>query len=132
MSDSWLGTAPVVSPTHGETVEPHSADRLIVDANGHRRGKVMIANPQGLHLRPAGAFATTAQRFASTVTVWKDGRAVNGKSLLDLITLAAEHGTELVVEVDGADADAALPVLLEILSAHSADELDNGSEHSPA
>ena len=75
-------------------------------------------------MRPAAAFAGAAARFASVVTVWNGSRSANGKSLMELLTLAAEHGTELIVEVDGDDAHDALQPLVEILAAPSADELE--------
>jgi phosphocarrier protein HPr len=78
---------------------------------------VVITNPQGLHMRPAMAFAQAAQRFASSVTVFHEDQSVNGKSLIDLMILAAGPGAELIVEVNGDDAHSALPVLTEILSA---------------
>lgn len=78
-------------------------------------------------MRPAMAFARRAQAFASRVTVWLGDRSVNGKSLIDLMLLAAEAGTELVVEVAGNDAQSALPALLEILASPSAEDLDSDS-----
>jgi len=109
-----------VIPADGDMVETHSANQ----ANGHVRGTVVIRNPQGLHMRPAMAFAQAAQKFASTVTVLHGNQSVNGKSLIDLMVLAAEQGAELIVEVHGADAQSALPVLTEILSAPSADDFE--------
>jgi phosphocarrier protein len=95
-----------------------------MDGNGRMRQTVIVANPQGLHLRPAMAFARLAQQFQAAVTVMKGDHSVNGKSLIDLMLLAAEQGTELIVEVDGADARIALPVLAEILAAPSVDHLE--------
>jgi phosphotransferase system HPr (HPr) family protein len=80
------------------------------------RASVVVVNPLGLHMRPATAFAKSASRYESRVSVWLKERSVDGKSLLDLMMLAAEPGTELIVEVDGADAADALPVLVEILA----------------
>ena len=61
-------------------------------------------------MRPAMMFARIATRYRSVVTVRKVDRAVNGKSLLQLMTLAAMPGTELELEVDGQDAPkSALP-----------------------
>lgn len=94
-----------------------------MDGNGRLRQTVVIANPQGLHLRPAMAFARLAQQYQAAVTVMKGDHSVNGKSLIDLMLLAAEQGTELVVEVDGADARSALPALAEILAAPSMDNV---------
>jgi phosphocarrier protein HPr len=87
------------------------------------RATVVVRNPQGLHMRPAMMFARIATRFRSDVTVRGQNRAVNGKSLLNLMTLAALPGTELVVEVSGEDAAAALPVLTQALAAPSADDM---------
>jgi phosphotransferase system HPr (HPr) family protein len=95
-----------------------------MDGNGRLRQTVVIANPQGLHLRPAMAFARLAQQFQAAVTVIHGDRSVNGKSLIDLMLLAVEQGTELIVEVDGADAQRALPALAGILAAPSADSLE--------
>jgi phosphocarrier protein HPr len=108
---------------HGETVEPHSAE-CNGNGNGHLRRSVVIVNPHGLHMRPASAFARTAQRFESSVNVWQGNQCVNGKSLIDLMLLAAECGAELTVEVHGADAQSALPVLVGILAAPAADEIE--------
>jgi phosphotransferase system HPr (HPr) family protein len=76
---------------------------------------VTIQDPQGLHMRPAAAFAKRAREFQSTVTVRRDDRAVNGKSQLDLMLLAAEPGATLVLEVEGADAPAALAALADLI-----------------
>lgn len=86
------------------------------------RRTVVISNPQGLHLRPAASFAKRARQFAGRVNVIREGMSVNGKSQVELLLLAAEPGTELVVEVDGQDADRALTLLIEALSAEYSDE----------
>ena len=78
---------------------------------------VRITNPQGLHLRPLTAFAQLALRFQCTVTVAKDGRVVNGKSPLELLFLAAEQGSEVVVQTSGPDAQDALDALVALLNA---------------
>lgn len=101
------------------------------DGNGRLRQSVIVANPQGLHLRPAMAFAKLAQQFDAAVTVLHGDRSVNGKSLIDLMLLAAEQGSELIVEVHGSDAKAALPALTEILASPSADHLESNSSPAP-
>jgi phosphotransferase system HPr (HPr) family protein len=83
---------------------------------------VTVMNPQGIHMRPAAAFAKAAREFKSTVTVRRDDKAVNGKSQLDLLLLAAEPGAQLVVEVCGDDAPGALEALGSILEAVFDDE----------
>ena len=83
------------------------------------RRPVTIKNPQGLHLRPATAFVQCAEKFPGTVTVTKGQQQVNGKSLWDLLLLAAEQGSELVVEVSGENAASTLEALAEVLAASS-------------
>jgi phosphotransferase system HPr (HPr) family protein len=81
------------------------------------RQTVKIVNPQGFHMRPISAFIKCASRFQSAVQLVKEGcEPVNGKSVLALMGLGAEQGTELEVLVCGPDAEVALPALVEILS----------------
>jgi len=79
--------------------------------------KVVITNPHGLHMRPSAAFVELAGRFQSNVTVILEDRSVNGKSLWDLLMLAALPGSELTLEVSGPDAPAALEALVALLRA---------------
>ena len=91
------------------------------------RAKVTISNSQGLHMRPMQAFVTLASRFQSTVHVSKqDDQRVDGKSLWDLMLLAAMPNTEVTVEVDGPDAPAALEALVAVLRAPPEGEASAG------
>lgn len=78
--------------------------------------RVVLANPHGLHMRPSAAFAELAGKFQSSVTVSRAGCSVNGKSVWDLLLLAAEHGAELTLEADGPDAPEALDALSALLT----------------
>jgi len=78
--------------------------------------KITIENEVGLHARPAALFVKTADRFQSRVTLEKDGIKVNGKSILSILTLAAEKGSELVLTVDGKDEHDAFAALKAILA----------------
>jgi phosphotransferase system HPr (HPr) family protein len=82
---------------------------------------VMIKNPQGLHMRPATKFAEAARQYQSSVTIRLNDRSVNGKSSFDLMLLAAEPGTELVLEVAGDDAVTALAALADLIENVAAD-----------
>lgn len=73
-------------------------------------------------MRPMGAFAQLAARFESSVKVSREGQSVNGKSILDLMLLAAVQGTELTIEVAGPDAQAALDALINLLKTPTEDE----------
>ncbi len=76
---------------------------------------VTIQNEQGLHARPADLFVRTAMRFEAKVEVVKDGLRVDGKSILDVLTLGATQNTELTLEATGNDAQAVLDALVELV-----------------
>jgi len=69
-------------------------------------------NKLGLHARPAALFVTTASKFESEVFLTKGDLRVNGKSIMGVMMLAAEKGSELVVEVNGPDEESAVQALL--------------------
>lgn len=73
--------------------------------------KVMVGGSVGLHARPAASFVRAAEQFSSEVRLVKDGMRVNGKSILAILTLAAERGTEVMLEVDGEDESEAVGIL---------------------
>lgn len=84
--------------------------------SGPLRRVVTVANPQGLHIRPAAAFAELAQRFEANVRVSRNGQTVDGKFWPELLLLAAEMGAQLTIECDGPDAPVALEALSEQLA----------------
>jgi phosphotransferase system HPr (HPr) family protein len=67
---------------------------------------VRLKNAAGLHARPCQAIVTTANRFQSELRVACDGQEVNGKSILELMTLCAPVEATLVFCARGTDADA--------------------------
>ncbi len=70
--------------------------------------RVTILNQLGLHARPAMAFVDLANRFKSDIRVSKGKQVVDGKSIMQMMMLAATQGTELLIDADGADASNAL------------------------
>jgi phosphocarrier protein HPr len=72
---------------------------------------VQIVNELGLHARPAAEFVKTASRFRADIQVARDNMIVNGKSVLGVMTLAAECGSSLVIRAEGDDAEAAVAAL---------------------
>lgn len=78
------------------------------------RQTVAITNPQGFHMRPMAAFVEVVNRFpACKVSVTRPGKApVNGSSMLGLMGLVADQGTELVIEVSGPCASETLQALV--------------------
>lgn len=73
--------------------------------------EVPILNRLGLHARPAAEFVKTASRFQSEVWVKKDDVEVSGKSIMGVMMLAAECGSQITIRAEGSDADAALEAL---------------------
>ena len=74
-----------------------------------------IVNKLGLHARPSALLVTTAAKFQSEVFFSRDGLRVNGKSIMGVMTLAAERGVELLVEVDGPDEEKAISAIVEVI-----------------
>ena len=77
--------------------------------------KVVLSNKMGLHARPSTQIATTASRYSSDIHINKDEMVVDAKSVLELLMLAAECGTELVITADGDDAKDATAALVELV-----------------
>ncbi|HEX67822.1 MAG TPA: HPr family phosphocarrier protein [bacterium] len=77
--------------------------------------EVIIGNPLGLHARPAAKFVKLSQGFSSEVYLEKNGERVSGKSILEVLMLAAEKGERIKIIVDGKDEEEALKVLTRFL-----------------
>lgn len=75
----------------------------------------VVRNKLGLHARPAALFVKAASRFASDITVKRGANTVSGKSIMGLMTLEAGLGAALTVTAEGADADAALEELQQLV-----------------
>ena len=72
---------------------------------------IELKNKYGLHARPAMKFAETAMQFKSDIFLSKDGVEVNAKSIIEVMTVAASKGTELIIRAVGEDADEAVEAL---------------------
>jgi phosphocarrier protein HPr len=73
--------------------------------------KLKIMNRLGLHLRAAAEFVKTCSRFKCRVLVRNSRGEVNGKSILNLMTLAAAYGSELTLVFEGEEARAAMKAI---------------------
>lgn len=73
--------------------------------------KVTVQNKLGLHARPAALLVQTAARFDADIRVSKDEIEVNAKSVMGLLMLAAENGSQLGIAVDGRDESAAMQAI---------------------
>jgi len=77
---------------------------------------VVIQNRLGLHARACSVFVKEAARFASQITLSRDGLEVNGKSILGVMMLAAERGAELTLRAEGTDERQALEALVKVVN----------------
>jgi phosphocarrier protein len=77
---------------------------------------VTILNSLGLHARPAAQFVKIASKFKSDVYVAKNNREVNGKSIMGVMMLAAEKGSNLVIKVHGDDQEQAMAALVDLIN----------------
>jgi phosphocarrier protein HPr len=76
---------------------------------------VIVVNPQGFHARPAHLFVKLAGSFQAQVEIAKGNEVINGKSILDLLTLGAGNGTTLTLRANGPDAEAAVEALARLV-----------------
>jgi phosphocarrier protein HPr len=76
---------------------------------------IKINNKHGLHARPAAQFVKIAGKYTSEIKVIKDGLEVNGKSIMGIMMLAAEPGSEIVISIDGNDEKNAMEALRDLI-----------------
>jgi phosphotransferase system HPr (HPr) family protein len=88
---------------------------------------IVIRNSQGLHARPAHMFARLARQFQARIELVRDDRRVEARSVIDLLTLGAVQGTELVLEADGQDAQQAVEALVELVESGFPQEDDEST-----
>lgn len=74
--------------------------------------KVTIVNEVGLHARPASIFLKEAIKYDSEVTLIKDGKQYNGKSIMSILNMQAYRGSEIVIRCEGKDEEEALKNLV--------------------
>lgn len=75
-----------------------------------------IVNSLGMHARPAAQVVRLAATFKSLIELEHDGQVVNGKSIMGVMTLAAECGANVKVRADGDDAEAAVDALIALIA----------------
>jgi phosphocarrier protein len=85
---------------------------------------VKVLNESGLHARPASKLVKTASGYESDFFIKMYGYKVNGKSILGVMTLAAEYGAEMELIFDGSDENAAM----EAITALFENKFENNSE----
>jgi phosphocarrier protein len=83
---------------------------------------VMVQNQVGLHARPATFFIQKANEFKSSIWIEKEERRVNAKSLLGILSLGIVGGTQIRIIADGADEEAAVDGLIDLVESGFAEE----------
>lgn len=77
---------------------------------------ITIINKLGLHARAAGKLVETTSKFGCDITIEKDGRNVDGKSIMAMMMLAAGKGTQITVKANGDDEAAAIEAIIELIN----------------
>jgi phosphocarrier protein HPr len=81
--------------------------------------KLIIQNKYGLHARPAVEFVQIASRYNADITISKDGVEVNGKSMMGVLMLAADKGSEVILKAKGKDEEELIEALTDLLMKES-------------
>lgn len=76
--------------------------------------EVTIRNRAGLHTRPAATLVKTAAKFKAEFIIVKDGMEINGKSIIGVMTLAAEQGSTLLLRFEGEDENEAAEAVIDL------------------
>lgn len=77
--------------------------------------KVTLSNEIGLHARPASIFIRQAVKFPCDITVKKDGRSYNAKSIMSVLSMSASNGDEITISADGDSDQEAVNSLVDLI-----------------
>lgn len=78
----------------------------------------LITNKLGLHARPAALFVQTANHYDAQIEVFKDDLQADGKSIMGIMTLAAEVGSSIKIRATGKDAGQAIDALAKLIESN--------------
>ena len=78
--------------------------------------QITIINKLGLHARAAAKFVSLASSFASNIQVTRDGKTVNGKSIMGVMMLAASQNSQITVSAEGEDEKQALEKIQQLIA----------------
>ncbi|MEM2526032.1 MAG: HPr family phosphocarrier protein [Candidatus Methanomethylicaceae archaeon] len=84
--------------------------------------KLKIINKTGLHARPATLFVEKAKNFISKITIEKNGRIVDAKSLISVLSLGIEQGQEIILKIEGPDENEAFKELKTLIESGLGEE----------
>lgn len=83
-----------------------------------QQATLKVVHESGLHARPADVFVRTAKLFRSNITIFNGPKKANAKSILEVILLGANQGSEIAVQCDGPDEAEALAALRALVDAN--------------
>ena len=83
---------------------------------------IEVQNKTGLHARPASVFVQTAGKFKSNITIEKDGRQANAKSMLALLALGVSNGSFIKIAAEGEDENQAVTALTDLIHSKFGEE----------
>lgn len=92
---------------------------------------ISIVNPLGLHARAAARFVHVASSFTSSIRVGRDGREMDGKSIMGLLLLSASQGTAVTISADGSDEHEALNALCALVKRGFDEVAIDGAQGKP-
>lgn len=78
--------------------------------------KVNVQNKLGIHARPAALLVRIASKFSSEISLFKNGQEINGKSIMSVMALAAEFGSEIIIRAVGEDEEQAVVKIVELFN----------------
>jgi phosphotransferase system HPr (HPr) family protein len=84
--------------------------------------RVIVKNKTGLHARPAAVFVQNASKFKSNITIEKDLKKGNAKSILSVLSLGVTIGTEVVLTAEGQDEEDAVNTLAGLIESRFGEE----------
>jgi phosphocarrier protein len=103
----------VVTPRRADVGRTHST---LDEVCAVIERQATIVNPLGMHARPAARLVKLASGFQSHIELVKDDLAINGKSIMGVMMLAAECGSSITIRAEGPDAEAALDALVALVA----------------
>lgn len=83
---------------------------------------VVVQNKTGLHARPAALFVQTANKYESKIEIEKEGKKINAKSIMGVMSLAVSCGTEITIYADGKDETEAIKDLTKLIESKFGEE----------
>lgn len=84
--------------------------------------EITVVNRAGIHTRPAASLVKLAAKYKSEIFLIRDGFAINAKSIIGVMTLAAEQGSKLIIRVEGPDEDLAVKDISDLFASGFGEE----------